>query len=676
MLSFPKMTKLQGRRAQILGLAVILVLAAAVYLPGLNGPFVFDDFENIVNNPAVAMTHLSWSALGAATHGDHSGYLPRWLPMISFALDHYIAGNFDNTLPFKLTNLLIHLINTILVYAIARHLVRRLPTGDNGWLAPMVTAVWALHPIQVTAVLYVVQRMASMSALFVLGGFLLYLAGRERLARQPRQALAMMLGGLGGGVLLGISCKENAVLLPLLALSTELTLYRDYAPGTRQRRTMQLLFAAVVGIPLLIGLIWLALHPHFIASSYTNRDFNMVERALTETRVLWYYLGLLVAPIPTHFGIYHDDFPLSTGLIHPATTLIAILAWLAAGIAAWRLRTRVPELGFALLWYLSAQALESSIIGLELVHEHRNYVASFGPLLMGLSLLARLPLRGRAVAWRRGLVVVFALSAGVATLGRAEIWHSDDTLVPALVAHHPRSARSQSIMGEYLLHRRRDPISALVHFSLAARLQPLHAETPLEIVRIAMQTQIDTSRLQVKPQIPSSLHGIVHAAPMHGKAWHYHLQADQTLLSEIDGRLRLAKVSPETSYQLARLTDCATLAARDCASIVPTLRHWYRIAVGNPKTRGIARAWLSLGLARLELRTGRPLQALAELHDARLLRTRSPEYWLILGQASAKAGRPDRALAAVQELRKPGWTLNAEQKARFEALARTTAPHQ
>jgi hypothetical protein len=667
------MRYLHGRRAHYLWLAIILAATAVVYWPGLQGPFVFDDFQNIVNNPAVAMTRLSWSALATAVHGDHSGYLPRWLPMVSFAVDHYIAGNFDNTLPFKLTNLLIHLVNTILVYAIARRLVRRLPTGENAWLAPMVAAIWALHPIQLTVVLYVVQRMASMSALFVLGGLLLYLAGRERLQQEPRRAVALMLGGLVGGVLLGISCKENAILLPLLALATELTLYRTDEPGTRQQRTMRLLFATVIGIPLIIGLIWLAFHPDFIGGSYVNRDFNLTQRVLTETRVLWYYLGLLAVPIPSHFAIYHDDFALSTGLIHPASTLLAIIGWLAAGALAWRWRTRAPELGFALLWYLSAQALESSVIGLELVHEHRNYVASFGPLLMGVSMLARLPVRAQSAGWRRALVLAFILSAGISTLTRAAIWRSDDSLIPSLVHNHPQSARNQAIMGEYLLHRRHDPLGAMARFRRAAQLRPRHADALLETVRIAMQTRIKLSGANRRPQLPPALRDIIQAIPRADDPTRYRLRAKPVLLTEIESRLKNTRVGPDTSYQLAQLADCAGLAPRTCDPLTPNIRQWYRLAIDNPETHGLARAWLALGLAKLELDTGRPAKALDALKFSARLRSKTPRYWLLLAQAALRSGDPGQARAAVRRLHDPAWQLDPEQLAVRARLDRALA---
>jgi hypothetical protein len=651
----------------------LLILVALVYWPGLSGPFVFDDLTNIVHNPAMAMDQITWSTLRAAAASDESGYLPRWLPMVSIAIDHVIAGGFDHTFPYKLTNLLIHLGNTILVYAIAVRLARRLPEHADAWFALLATAIWALHPIQLTSVLYVVQRMTSMSALFVFAGLYLYLVGRELQTRRPKGAMAMMAGGLLGGMLLGTACKENAILLPLLALTTEWLPLRSSQQRPEQRRRLQLLFGVVLGIQVLAAIVWLIIHPDFIVGSYAQRDFSITERILTESRVLWYYLGLFLAPVPGRFGIYHDDFALSSGLLHPVTTVIAIVAWLAAAAAAWRWRRQVPLLGFGLFWFLAAHALESSLIGLELVHEHRNYVALFGPALLIAGCVGQLRFPSHSTAWRRGLLVAFILSATVATLSRAAVWQSNDTLIPSLARDHPDSERSQAILAEYLLHRRNDPLGAMTHLARAARLRPGHAAALLEIVAIAMQTQIDLPPAHGPITLPPGLRGLIHVIPMPRKPSRYTFRANEGLVNEINARLQAGKVGTDSSYQLARLTDCAILGSRLCSTLTPAIGTWYRTAIANPNTHEIARSWFALGLARLEVNTGHPQAALDALALAARLRKQEPEYWLLSAQSCLHAGKPEPARTALRHLHDAAWKLDAEQQARLDSLERRLA---
>ena len=173
------MKTVSTRRLALAGLLALVMLA---YLPGLRGPFVFDDYPNIVNNPTVAVTTLTAQNLYTAASSNTSGPLGRPLAALSFALDHYRAGGFY-PLAFKLTNLAIHLLNVLLVYALVGRVARRLGAGEGSAAVALFTALlWGLHPLQLTSVLYVVQRMTSLSALWVLAGGWLWLVGRQRLA--------------------------------------------------------------------------------------------------------------------------------------------------------------------------------------------------------------------------------------------------------------------------------------------------------------------------------------------------------------------------------------------------------------------------------------------------------------------------------------------------------------
>ena len=184
------------RKLQAAALLATLALVALAYLPGLRGPFVFDDYPNILNNPPVALTELTPQALRAAALSNTSGPLGRPLAALSFALDHYRAGGFY-PLAFKLTNLAIHLLNVLLVYALAGRLARRLGAGE---MAPAVALfcalLWGLHPLQLTSVLYVVQRMTSLAATFTLAAMLCWLQARERWAGRaaPRDVASLPVG--------------------------------------------------------------------------------------------------------------------------------------------------------------------------------------------------------------------------------------------------------------------------------------------------------------------------------------------------------------------------------------------------------------------------------------------------------------------------------------------------
>ena len=276
-----------------LGLAVLLALAVAVYVPGLNGPFLLDDRENITAAPALRMTTLSLPGIRDALFSWGEWTPHRGLARLSFALNHYFSGGRFDVFAFKLTNVVIHLINGLLVYWLSVLLLRRYagvaraPSAAAGWSAMqsylplLVAALWVLHPIQLTSVLYVVQRMTSMSAMFVLAGLLLFVVGRIRLESGRASGMAWMFAGLAGGVGLGYFCKQNAVLLPFYAFLVELFFFRHEGLPLAVRRRLYAFYALTVGLPVLAGLLGLVFAWDVIAEGYVYRDFTPLQRLLT-----------------------------------------------------------------------------------------------------------------------------------------------------------------------------------------------------------------------------------------------------------------------------------------------------------------------------------------------------------------------------------------------------------
>ncbi|MDA8383988.1 MAG: tetratricopeptide repeat protein, partial [Betaproteobacteria bacterium] len=194
--------RLWGWSAPYIALLWVLAVTAWVYSDGLKGGFVFDDLPNIVQNPAIAHAHFTLSSLAQAALSSHAGPLRRPLASLSFALQ--VASVGLSPFALKLGNLLIHLVNGTLIFLLLRKILAA-PRLDgtcqdkcSKWLPVVVASAWLLAPINLTAVLYVVQRMESMSTLFMLLGLLLYVEGRLRLLRDQPNALLFTLMGLLG----------------------------------------------------------------------------------------------------------------------------------------------------------------------------------------------------------------------------------------------------------------------------------------------------------------------------------------------------------------------------------------------------------------------------------------------------------------------------------------------
>ena len=465
----------------MLGLAMVLILATLAYAPGLPGPWLFDDTTNILQNAPLRVESLAPDGLWRAAWSLESGPLKRPVAYLSFALNHYFAGGYSAP-AFKATNLAVHLINVLLVYGLARRLAGA-GTQDatqRRRMALLTAAVFALHPLALSPVLYVVQRMASLSTLFVLAALLCLLRARQAISDFLRQsnrgaALTGICLWLSAGVLLaviGLFTKENAALLALLYPLTDRVLYPQAPywrwlghPGRRGRVTRIALWVT-------FGLC-AAFLAWKVAPGYAARPFTLLERQLTEARVLWFYLGLFALPRIDAFGLYHDDIALSTSLLSPLTTLPALLGIAGLVWLGFRLLRRTPLAGFAILWFLAGHLMESTLIPLEIAHEHRNYLPMVG-LCVGVGwALARVTARMPQRAGAATLVVVFGV-LGATTALRAWEWGESDRFYRYQVEHHPESANSRNDYASELA-KRRHYADALTQLRAAQQAAPHEA---------------------------------------------------------------------------------------------------------------------------------------------------------------------------------------------------------
>lgn len=423
----------------ILILIALIGLAIFVYWPGLNGPFLFDDFPNL--EPLGAYNAVdNFESFKLFVLNGFAGPTGRPLSLLSFLIN-------DNTWPsdpwgFKYTNLLLHVLNGLLLFWLTyRLLLAYLPAQrlrEAAWLALLAAGLWLIHPLHISTVLYVVQRMTELSALFVLLGLLGYVVARSQLERTPGRALILMTGAIGLGTLAATFSKENGALLPVFALVIEMTVFA----GQKAPRWLNLWRAVVLGLPTLAILGYLA-RPLWrnTGEVISNRGFTLIERLFTEARIVTEYLQHLFLPTPISRGLYADAYPLSTGWLSPPETAMAIgLLGLLFGLALW-LRQRLPLLSLAILFFFAGHLLESTTISLELYFEHRNYLPAvflFLPVAAGLvGLYRRMPGMMPGVT-----VLLFAILLSITGL-RATHWGKPNQLFLLWAQESPTSARAQ-----------------------------------------------------------------------------------------------------------------------------------------------------------------------------------------------------------------------------------------
>jgi len=662
-------------------LAIAAIITAAVYAPGMAGGWVFDDFPNIVDNAAIHITS-GQSTLAAWVNSalsSPSSFLRRPLASLTFSLNWY-AGN-GSPLPFKVTNVVIHLINGVLLFCMLRVLLQLLGLRQEGFLpteassppqedenglafdhaaatrlALIVSAAWMLLPINLMAVLYVVQRMESLCQLFILAGLWAYLHGRwmmltARHSRRDRQGLALAISGIAFGTTLGLTAKETAVLLPVFAFLAEWTVMRfaraapaEHAPtegSGKQTPDPRLWWTFIITlfVPAVLGFVWL-LRAALNASAWAGRDFNLAQRLLTEPRVLVDYLHWTLLPNPMVLSLYHDEIMVSTGLLTPWTTLGAIVFLATLIVLAEWLRNRQPLVALGIGWFFAAQLLTATIVPLELVYEQRMYFGSIGVLLaVGTWLLG---LRWKiALPILRGFVVAIALLwFALVTHLRAQDWSNPLRLAIAEANDHPTSERAVYEAGRLLLiasefqpGKTRD--ESLKYLRRAAAIPASSALPDQALIMLVDRGRQGDDRafwdsmvrkLGDQPTGQENISALITLTQCHKSGF---CQFDVAQLQ------RAYQAALSRPHAMARLNSAYAVFQRDILHNDVLAEEYMALAVAGEPTESAYR----MDLAALYARNGQPAKARAQIDALRRL-----NY----------VGRIDKQIMALERLIEPG----------------------
>lgn len=454
----------------VLFLLFVALLTVLLYSPALDGPLIHDDLLHFGPNSSLKWQSLSDPAIAETL----DRYPTRFLGMASFGLQHMAFG--DSVLAGKAINLALHLLNGVLLFLVLMRLFSL--TGDiqpayRNWTAVAIAALWMLHPLQVSTVAYTVQRLTMLSATVTLVAMLPWLAWLQA-RRPPRMAwLAVLALSL---TVPAYYFKENGALLPLLLLLfLPLTGWRPTVPDGKAKR-IALAVGILAGLALLgsqLPGIW---QRHF-AGAYTIRDFDVMQRLMTESRVVAFYMSEIVWPLQTRMSLHLDGIAISRSLWTPWTTLPSILLVMGLGAAGLFLLMRRRLAGFGLLFFFAGHLMESTFIGLEIAYEHRNYLPSAGLLIAIAALAARLNLPRKAALTIATAIVLFCI--GNLAL-RAATWSNEETLRASMVQTHPDSSRAHLGYATQLLKQSLESPQAghglqalaLQHLRRAASLNP------------------------------------------------------------------------------------------------------------------------------------------------------------------------------------------------------------
>ncbi|MBW2046895.1 MAG: hypothetical protein JRI96_18840, partial [Deltaproteobacteria bacterium] len=282
--------------------------------------------------------------------------------------------------------------------------------------------------------------------------------------------------------LLAFWSKENAVMLPLSLVLYEVLLVQQ-KPSLFSRknalwfvvvlgatilevllvqqkpslfsRKNALWFVVVLGATILIAIIYFHYKGERAFSfleGYKQRPFTLAQRLLTESRVIVFYISLLLYPSPHRLSIAHS-VPLSNGIFHPVSTFFCIFFILAAIIYLVAISRKYPFISFCYLFFFLNHVVESSFLPLELVFEHRNYLPSmmfFAPVALGLwKLLERNSEKKVVKTLVSGFIVFVLVCFAGFTYIRNFSWKNEKTLWMDAARKAPDQLRVHHNLGLY-----------------------------------------------------------------------------------------------------------------------------------------------------------------------------------------------------------------------------------
>jgi Flp pilus assembly protein TadD len=428
-----------------------------VYLNALHNPFIYDDFHMVVDNPSLPHPFdLRRLVLYSAT---------RPVVNISYAIDRAVWG--PSPFGFHVTNVLLHMLNVVLLFVLARWLAedrrQRKPatTPSPDGVALIAAALFAVHPMMSEAVGYISGRTEVLCATFFLSAFLCARAWM----RAPRRlwwALTVVFWAAA------MATKEIGAVFPFVVLAYD----RILADGTPEERRSRLLklHLPLISVTILAGIIRLG-----VVALVEHPGGTIVRWAygLVELEVVWRYLLLFM--MPGSQSIFHEIAPIRS--VFEPRALFAILTVGVVVLCAWRERKSVGLVSFGITWFLLLLVPSAVLVMLDLgepMAEHRVYLASCGLFLAAGSATGRL---WAAFVSRRAkhralvLAAVGGLALAGATVVRNAVWARPVTLWLEAVQRAPDHWRARLMLGEALQNEHRCD-EAVVQYRRAIALRP------------------------------------------------------------------------------------------------------------------------------------------------------------------------------------------------------------
>lgn len=607
----------------------LALLTIAVYLPSLAGGFVWDDWRYFVTEPLIRR----WDGIVAIWLAPSATAEQHYWPVMytSFWLEHKLWGL--HAPGYHAVNLGLHVLNTLLLW---RLLVRlRIP---GAWLA---AAVFAVHPIHVESVAWIMARKDLLSGLFYLGAVHVWLRHVDG-PSTPRALASLAL------LLLALLSKSIAVTLP-----ASLLLVRWWQTGRIEWRDCWFVAPLVALAAIVAGAdLWF-----YRSHSRFAFDYSAVERALIAGRALLVYAGQLAWPahLPIAYArwdVHWDDVAAWCAVV--GLCVLAAVLWSTqgrigrgplAGLAYFVL-TLSPVLGF----------VDFDFMQIGFVADRFAYLASIGPFAVAAGGAAWWVRRSRAA----GVAVVAGAMLGLAALGsltwrQATVYRDDAALARHMAESSPEHWFAQVYLAYQLLAEGRDAdgLAAAQRGERLARrsrgIRPCNADYAVAAALLAAgrHAEAEARYRKCQPTEPrAQVSGMVRTRLAEA------LLRQARYAEGLDLLRRHLRAEPTDDQAHAEL-GAALAVAGDYAAAA----HAYRRALAVIRLEGNEAVWRRELAAALKA-LGSWDEARAELERALALNPRN--VWTLMARARLEAERPGPKTDAIPGRR---WLDRARQVA-------------
>jgi protein O-mannosyl-transferase len=415
-----------------------LFVTALVYLPSLFTPFYFDDYDHILENPRIKDFSYFPELL-------RTFYFVRGWVQMSLAVDWWL---YDGQIyGMHITNVLFHLLNTLLVYLVASRLFRVFQDQSAYTVSPRIEIpvgalsafLFAVHPMQTETVTYIISRSELICAAAYLTGFWLIMRIADILVDLNTRMWKRICSLVGINILVGLSvvagigAKEMILTIPAAVVLYLFLLYRKKnAPGFYRDITL-------LGLPFVILLsLYLQARIQSTGSILAGNDFTArtpYSNILSQiSLIVFYYFPRIFIPVNLNIDPQIPQINSAmNGWFLAAFVIIGLL--IAVSFAAFR---RKPLITFGILWFFITISVTSSFIPLlDLAAERRVYLPLSGSIVLFELMLVSAAKKVQWVSLRRGVLAIVLLAFPLITLLKnveytdpVKLWRTSAILSP------------------------------------------------------------------------------------------------------------------------------------------------------------------------------------------------------------------------------------------------------